>query len=61
MTPYGCHNRSMPETVRYQDGWTEDGRRIMVEVPFRMSHKCFWEFRETDPRCEHCNVPRTDA
>lgn len=57
ITPYGCFNRSMPSTVRYQDGWTEDGRRILVDVPFRMSRECHWESRESDPRCRGCTAP----
>lgn len=40
MTP-PCHNRpAWRETVSVQRGWTDDGRRIMVEVPDHMSQGC---------------------
>ena len=54
---YGCYNRTIRHTVQYQDGWTEDGRRIMLETPFRMSTVCHWEFRTVDSKCAGCTVP----
>lgn len=36
-----CYNRADFKMVtRVQDGWTEDGRRSMVDMSFRMSLGC---------------------
>ena len=36
-----CYNRApYKSTAMAQDGWTEDGRRIVVEVPDNMSKGC---------------------
>lgn len=51
----GCHNRApLKKTLMVQDGWTEDGRRIMKEIPFAMSTDCRHDKRSTDPRCKGC-------
>lgn len=53
--PYGCQTRKLWTWVKVQDGWTADGRRNMVSIPFVMSVKCrqfgLWD---TDPRCQGC-------
>lgn len=51
----GCHNREpLKKTLLGQDGWAEDGRRIMKEIPFAMSTDCKHDKRDTDPRCAGC-------
>lgn len=54
----GCHNRApLAQTARVQDGWTEDGRRNMVEIPVPMEKGCQYrktELGQADPRCEGC-------
>lgn len=36
-----CFNRpAYKDTITAQDGWSEDGRRRMVERPNRMSKEC---------------------
>ena len=36
-----CYNRpAIKPTVRVQNGWTGDGRRIMIDMPFLMSMGC---------------------
>lgn len=41
MTKPACFNRpAFRDTIVVQDGWTEDGRRNMVEIPDPMSKTC---------------------
>ena len=54
---YGCYDRKIVPTMRYQVGWTEDGRRLMADRPFRLGHVCQWEARHADPRCAGCQAP----
>lgn len=52
---YGCHNRpDYAAQVLVQSGWTEDGRRNMVSIPFTMAQRCQYDFRATDPQCAGC-------
>lgn len=52
---YGCHNRPpMRKSLMVQDGWTPDGRRNMVEIPFAMSTNCRHDKTLTDSRCAGC-------
>jgi len=52
---YGCYNHPpMLDHVEIQDGWTEDGRRRLVTVPFVMSRDCGYDLQHTDPQCQHC-------
>lgn len=56
--PYGCHNRKpFKETIHVQDGWTEDGRRNMVTLPFNGSMNCKYAehgYSDSDWRCADC-------
>jgi len=37
----GCHGRAeFCKSTKQQDGWTEDGRRNMVDVPAVMNPNC---------------------
>lgn len=55
MNPHGCYNRAEFEPhVRVQDGWTADGRRYMITVPFRMSMQCEYDLRQQDAGCQGC-------
>lgn len=59
---YGCWNpnprfSSVQEqkTYRVQNGWTEDGRRIMEKVPSSDSiYECKYDNRKQDERCNGC-------
>lgn len=56
---YGCHGRAprdTPSTLSVQDGWTPDGRRIMVEIPVTpiAGVTCGHLARESDPACDGC-------
>lgn len=52
---HGCYNREpFKETLLVQAGWTEDGRRIMKEIPFRMSMNCEYDLKQTDGECGDC-------
>lgn len=52
---HGCHNRKpFMESLFVQNGWTEDGRRIVEQIPFRMSRHCEYDDRAIDPGCEGC-------
>lgn len=51
---YGCFDREPYRTdLMVQDGWTEDGRRNMVPIPFVMSMDCKTDIPD-DPRCQGC-------
>lgn len=48
-------------TVTVQDGWTVDGRRKMVEVPFVMSNGCkSWSVSATEDPFVH-SVPAQEG
>lgn len=54
---YDCHNheerKNSPMTV--QDGWTEDGRRNMIEIKTKWRDvQCGHDMRTTDPNCTGC-------
>lgn len=52
---HGCYNRKpFLDTQFVQNGWTEDGRKIVEQIPFRMSRHCEYDDRTTDPGCEGC-------
>lgn len=52
---HGCYNR-LPflSNQLVQSGWTKDGRRIMVPIPFRMAKECMYDLKRTDPKCAGC-------
>lgn len=56
--PYGCFNLNpCKDTIYIQDGWTEDGRRNMVEMPFNSSRNCKYAehgYAKDDVRCTGC-------
>ena len=61
MTPRpSCYNRPpYRDPTMVQDGWTDDGRRIMREIPQPMSKGCpqwgeFGEARRRGWNCEGC-------
>jgi len=52
-----CHNKPRPTSATqfYQDGWTEDGRRRMVEVTTDfVVQGCPHLKRDEDPGCTGC-------
>jgi len=55
-----CHNHPpYKDDLLVQDGWTDDGRRVMVKVPNRMSRECHQWDEEGAARmygwnCEGC-------
>ena len=51
---YGCFDRKpfLP-ALMVQSGWTEDGRRKMVQIPFVMSTNCKTDIPD-DQRCQGC-------
>lgn len=61
---YSCWNNrppTQPHVALFQDGWTADGRRNMVEYPvaFSPAVRCghfglAGSNRQTDPECEGC-------
>lgn len=53
---HGCHNRDLLRTtVMVRDGWTEDGRRNMVERPDPMTKHCVYsQGNPHDPACDGC-------
>lgn len=64
-----CYNRAdFAPTAPAQNGWTEDGRRIMVEIPDKMSKHCHQHHPETGEavlkgwNCDGCRVdPRQEG
>lgn len=58
LPPYGCFNRPEYKAERQvQDGWTDDGRRLMKTIPDPMRKDCHYgqtEFGRNDPRCAGC-------
>ena len=55
MRLHGCHNRKeFRESFFVQNGWSEDGRRIMQEIPFRMVKTCEYDNRKIDGGCLDC-------
>lgn len=60
--PPVCFNRpSIMPVVQMQDGWTEDGRRRMVDVPFVMSTGCkSWSVSATEDPFIH-SVPAQEG
>jgi len=55
MNRYGCYNRPpLHETLEVQEGWTEDGKRIMKTIPFVMSMECEYRKDHNDPKCGGC-------
>lgn len=54
---YACHNREDMSVTRgmNQNGWTDDGRRNMVERETRwLEVGCGHTYRSTDPCCTSC-------
>ena len=52
---YGCHNRApFRERLEMQDGWTAEGAREVVVMPFRMSHECRYDRSLSDSACLGC-------
>lgn len=52
---HGCHDRpEFLETLMVQDGWDEDGKRIMKRIPFRMERRCMYDLKKTDESCKGC-------
>lgn len=52
---HGCYNRSpFRDTLMVQNGWTSDGRRDMIEIPFRMAKDCMYDLKHTDVQCNGC-------
>ena len=63
-SPYGCKKAPpvRPFTTQYQDGWTPDGRRNMVErrVEFKADVICGHIGhnainKDNDPKCRGCS------
>ena len=56
MPNHGCHNRQIPGSIpiMVQSGWTEDGRRNMVEIPYRNSKDCRYDLKLSDKFCNGC-------
>ncbi len=58
MTLHGCHDRApFAEVVLAQKGWSTDGRRAMVHVPFRNERTCQYvksAMGQADPQCSGC-------
>lgn len=52
---YACYDRP-PFTgdVMVQNGWTEDGRRNMVPIPYVMARDCQYDLRAADGKCAGC-------
>jgi len=54
---YSCHNGDRPKTIAYQsqNGWTEDGRRAMVDhVTEWLDIPCGHSYSGSDPNCQGC-------
>lgn len=53
---HGCYNRlPLKETLMVQDGWTNDGKKIMVEIPFLMNKNCqYTREHYADESCSGC-------
>lgn len=53
---YACVNRApLRDNVMVQDGWTDDGRRNMVERPNPMTKHCVYTIDHPhDPACGEC-------
>lgn len=76
--PFNMHNKSWGETkprcfnrapfkdyVQVQNGWTEDGRRLMAYIPDNMSKTCpqwgtLGEARLKNWDCTGCKWKQTD-
>ncbi len=55
MPMYKCHDRkSFKPTLEVQNGWTTDGRRNMMVIPFTMARECMYDHKKTDVRCTNC-------
>ena len=58
MNVHGCHDRApFADIALVQRGWTNDGRRDMVPVPFGMARDCQYvksELGQADPKCGGC-------
>jgi hypothetical protein len=58
MTFHGCHDRApFADVALVQKGWSTDGRRSMLEVPFTMAKDCQYvksELGKADPQCSGC-------
>ena len=51
----GDHPRGRTTTRLVQDGWTDDGRRIMVEcTTVRNGQACCHDLRQSDVNCAGC-------
>lgn len=53
---YGCNREANWKPFQwYQDGWTKDGRRKMVKVPFDpVLRECGHDTRPDDGKCVGC-------
>lgn len=52
---HGCHNWPEPfPFYEVQNGWTEDGRRIMELIPATGSKECRYDYKATDSQCNGC-------
>lgn len=49
-----CGKSRTREPLMVQDGWTEDGRRNMVEIEDFGSLECRHDFSLTDQSCRGC-------
>lgn len=55
MNTHGCYNRAeFKSEVLVQSGWTLDGLRNMITVPFRMSRQCEYDLKQQDSACAGC-------
>jgi len=56
---YACMDREPVTPTRYtmQDGWTDDGRRAIVDWEtqwLELEDKCGHSYRKSDPACTGC-------
>ena len=56
---YACMDREPVTPIRYtmQDGWTDDGRRAIVDWEtqwLELEDECGHSYRKSDPACTGC-------
>lgn len=60
----GCYNKPRPVAgapLQVQDGYSADGTRRMVTVPFVMEPGCQYTLRTPDPRCDGCEHEKKEG
>lgn len=57
-----CHNRDpFNKHFEVQDGWTDDNKRNMKWIPFRMSNECEWSKEHEDDKCDGCRWKQSNG